>query len=493
MSREPVLILQMQRMGDLVLSFPLLGWLAATCPEHPLWMVGESEFFEPLLEISPNAVYFSYDMAPNLEKTSFKSVINLSHRPEAASLAARARCACRLGPWLDKNGNLRIDGDWQLYRSSLTQNNRFNLYHWADLNALDCVPEATMQRTLWPKPRPLTNLGRGGARIGLFIGASQPEKHPDAAFWAALVKLLLHLGHKPVLLGGQNETALGRATAALVRIPAINLCGRFNVGGLARFIDQLDLLITPDTGPMHIAAWLGTPVINLSLGPVSASETGPCPPGHHVLRADLDCVGCWQCHKKSQICRKMMTPEGVAAAIEYIAAQSRPGLASPQVFAQNPAPAFDGSTARNRLELLRTARDKHGLYALQSLNAQKAAPPRRLLSDFWQAWFGAAFCKMQPEETVRAFERLADRQPAAADALRQDLAAFFLVFTRALRAGAKDTAEPGGFWQKTPEMAKPFAGYAQMLLQNGDGSKEARARALSMAEDLMAKTGCNVR
>ena len=155
MNAAPILIFQMQRMGDLVLSFPLLGWLGALFPGHPLWVVGERMFFEPLMPLSPQATYFDYAEAFDFRAQDFRAVINLSHRPEAAALAGQVRSDVLIGPYRDAEGRLFIKGDWQLYRASLTHNNRYNLVHWADLNALDIIPASLMLRTAWPLPRPL--------------------------------------------------------------------------------------------------------------------------------------------------------------------------------------------------------------------------------------------------------------------------------------------------------------------------------------------------
>ncbi|MDL2316594.1 glycosyltransferase family 9 protein, partial [Desulfovibrio sp. OttesenSCG-928-A18] len=329
MNHAPILILQMQRMGDLVLSFPLMGWLGARFPGHPLWVIGERHFFEPLMPLSPPATYFSYDRLPalpdrfgqaeqrysagegrqnpqargeaggqfeKLRQIRFHAIINLSHRAQAAALAGALRSDALIGPWMNADGDLFINGDWQLYRASLTANNRYNRYHWADLNALDIIPPSIMQRTLWPKPR--TNAAPGRARpsrVGLFLGASEAAKHPDAAFWSELARLLLQAGLRPVLLGGEAERGLGHAVALNLGSPALNLCGNFTISELARFIAELDLFVCPDTGPMHVAVWSATPTLNLSMGPVSPWETGPSAPGHHVLRAALPCAGCWTC------------------------------------------------------------------------------------------------------------------------------------------------------------------------------------------------------
>ncbi len=514
MNNAPILILQMQRMGDLVLSFPLLGWLARRFPGHPLWVLGEPRFFEPLMPLSPQVTYFGYDMAPDLAAHPFHAVINLSHRPEAAALAGKARADTLIGAYLDRDGRLFIRGDWQLYRASLTHNNRYNLFHWADLNALDCIPAETIIRTVWPSPRPLPRgaaagpdgaadppwptAGEGsdgakspaaqgggpppasGARIGLFLGASEPDKHPDAAFWSQLTRLLLLAGHKPVLLGGEAERELGAQTAGLIGAQALNLCGNFTVSSLARFIGELDLLVTPDTGPMHVAVWTGTPTLNLSLGPVNPWETGPFAPGHHVARAFLDCAGCWRCARPSVLCKERMAAPRVAAIVECLLGGPEQELAR---------------HARG-LELLRSARDGHGLYSLApAFNAlpppgEPGLPEERLarlrLSRFWQVWFGNSFGLFDAALPQRAWRELRDFHPAPAREFHQAVASLAQAFSAAARDGGVLLLGDTEFWQRLPAVMRPFSGYIHMYLQNAEGGRAALLHALELMDQLAA-------
>jgi ADP-heptose:LPS heptosyltransferase len=299
MQNAPILILQMQRMGDLILTFPVMGWLRAAYPDHPIWVVGEETFFETVLRLGPEAVYFPYSAADRLARNRYHLVINVSHRPEAAELAGRTEADAHFGP-VSRNGTVYIHGLWQLYRASIVHNNRHNQFHWADLNALDILPPRRIYSTQWPPPRAESG---GQGRIGLFLGASEPDKHPDALFWAELASLLLKRDLKPVLLGGAAEAALGRQVAALLKAPSLNLCGRFSLLELSDFLSSVSLLVTPDTGPMHLAAWLGVPTLNLSLGPVNAWETAPAPHGHLVARTSVSCSVCWRCVQSSQRCR----------------------------------------------------------------------------------------------------------------------------------------------------------------------------------------------
>ena len=481
MSKLPVLILQMQRMGDLVLSFPLLSRLREALPGTPLWVVGEPQFFKPLLPLSPQATYFSYDSAPDLKGNVFHMVINLSFRPEAAAMARRARTDRLIGPWADDNGRLFIAGDWQLYRASLTHNNRYNRYHWADLNVLDALAPDRALVDDWLKPRPilpsLVTPGGAGLRLGLFLGASEAEKRPNASFWAGLAKILMNAGHKPVLLGGRAETDLGREVAHLLGAGAPNMTGRFSVAALAQFIGELDLLVTPDTGPMHIASGLGTPVLNLSMGPVNPWETGPSAPGHHVLRPALDCTGCWRCTQESVRCREEFTHSKVAAVIER--------LLTGEAFPQTPP-----MRRRMRgLEILRTARDENGLYRLDSLlsggyGSTTEFEARPALARFWQSWFGELFGFLPQGDAGKAWAHVRERHPLLAGELAEAAAAFALELARTFRTSPGDILASPRFWQQGAPIVQPLSGYIQMYAQNALGSREAFLHVLSLAESV---------
>ena len=448
MNNAPILVLQMQRMGDLVLSYPLIARLGRLFPQRPIWVVGEEGFFKPLMELSPTATYFSYEGAPLTPGLRFHLVLNLSHRPEAAALAGKAESDQLIGPYHDASGALHIRGDYQLYRASLTHNNRLNRFHWADLNCLDVIPTEVMQRTVWPKPRPVEAARIGqSAHIGLFLGASDPAKHPDAEFWTTLTRTLLAQGHRPVLLGGEAEVALGRQVATALDAEQLNLCGRFSVGELARFIGGLDLLITPDTGPMHVAVWSGTPVLNLSIGPVHAWETGPFAPGHHILRAGLECVGCWRCTRSRLDCRDIITPGKVARmAVDLL---------------QNQLPQAERAAG---CELLQTRRDDMGRYALQPIFGDDAL--RDALSGFWQSFFTEFFSTGEPGPVMAAFTHLGAGNPQAAEQFRADCLLFAAGTAKSFKKNSLTARENPDWWRSFPEDVRPLSGYIQMLVQN---------------------------
>ena len=256
----------MQRMGDLILSFPLFLWLAREHPDHPIWVVAEEAFFRPLMAVSPKVTYFPWSGVSVLERESFRLLVNLSVRDEAAALAGRLAAEEKLGPILEPGGVRRVRGTWQIYRAGLVENNRHNRFHWADLNALDAIGIARLRATFFDPPR-----RRAGPenRVGVFLGASEAAKRPTAELWAALLRELLDRGLRPALLGGPAETGLAGEVARAFAGPVLNLCGTLGLEEFAAAGQSLRLLITPDTGPMHLAAWTGLATLNLSLGNVS--------------------------------------------------------------------------------------------------------------------------------------------------------------------------------------------------------------------------------
>ncbi|WP_051444919.1 glycosyltransferase family 9 protein [Desulfocurvus vexinensis] len=469
--KAPILILQMQRMGDLVLSFPLMLWLTRRFPGHPVWTMAERLFSEHLLPVSPQVTYFPWEAASlaHLRAHRYHLVINLSHDPRAAELAGAVDAEEVYGPVRTPGGAAYVRGDWQLYRTSLVRANRHNRFHWADLNALDVIPLAEIAATGYSPPRTITAVAR--RKIGLFLGASQPEKRPEPAFWAALARELLARGLRPVLLGGPGEAAMGRAVAGEVPERVLNLCGTTSLSELVMIGQTLGLMVTPDTGPMHLAAWTGLPVLNLSMGNVNCWETGPYQPRHHVLRARMSCRGCWECSRPGVPCRERFLPRQVA----FLAHQAVEGRLE----------RYAGRPLAD-LELLRSARSEQGLYALQPLAPEGVPAARELLGRFWHQFFGWNHGLWGPQTARAAYAALAEGYPPLHEGMRRFLARLGRDLGRGL-ARSRRTLPPD-FWLRTPPAMQPARSLCQLLLENGDFARPAWARALGLAEALLLVT-----
>ncbi|MGE4292525.1 MAG: glycosyltransferase family 9 protein [Desulfovibrio sp.] len=456
MPQDPILILQMQRMGDLILSFPLMLWLQRLHPGRPVWVAAERHFYEPLLPLSPSVTYFPWEGADVLRKHRYRLVVNLSIRERAARLAGELDADQVLGPVLE-NGSRRIHGDWQLYRASLVRNNRHNRLHWADLNALDCVPLARIRATRFDPPRPPA---AEKPQIGLFLGASDATKRPAPAFWARLLRELVRRELRPVLFGGPLEKELGAETRRLFGRPVADFSGRLKLDELARSLNACSLLITPDTGPMHLAAWTGCRTLNLSLGNVSPFETGPYQPGHLVLRPDLPCAeGCWECTRSRPECHDALTPEAVA----FLAAKAVRGTTP--------------STAPQGLTLYATDRDDLGLHTLRRLGA--ATNRDALLGAFWKSFFGWRLGLWSDAPARQALRELSRTLPDQCADLAEALPKAVGVFRSGLAGRGNHS-----LWESAPAPLAPLSGLAELALQNADYDPQAWAVQVAHLEAL---------
>jgi lipopolysaccharide heptosyltransferase II len=101
-----------------------------------------------------------------------------------------------------------------------------------------------------------------------------------------------------LIVGGQADTALAeRITSAVGNAQSVvrNLAGQTSLRELMALLKLCRLLITNDTGPMHVAAALGTPVV-VPFGSTSPELTGPGLPGdprHRLLKSDVPCSPCF--------------------------------------------------------------------------------------------------------------------------------------------------------------------------------------------------------
>ncbi|QCC85714.1 glycosyltransferase family 9 protein [Desulfovibrio desulfuricans] len=444
MAADPVLVLQLHRMGDLILTFPLLMRLRQLWPDNPLWVVAEPVFFQQLMPLAPGVVFFPPSHCGTLAQQSYAAAINLSSSPLAAQTMAALRSPVKLGP-MDDGAGLHIKGYWQLYRAALTQNNHANAFHWADLHLLDLSPRPDIAAVGHSRPAPA-----GTRRVGLVLGASEAAKRPDAGFWARLAARLASADLTPVFLGGKSEEELGAEVARRCGLGQANLCGKLSLSEVAALMRTLDLCITPDTGPMHLADYLGVPVLNLSMGPVHARETGPCAPGQWVLRAAMSCVGCWQCSRGRLYCKQAFMPAPVARIITDI----HSGLTK----ANAAAPA-----ACAGLALYRTGRDTLGLHTLARTDEAPQASCRPLLEDVWQAVFLFMY---DPALEPLLRQRLARLQAGHPQLASRLAARFARLFAQCGERFKQRGVLSDDFWRGQPGMMRLFTGHLHMFLQN---------------------------
>jgi ADP-heptose:LPS heptosyltransferase len=132
--------------------------------------------------------------------------------------------------------------------------------------------------------------------VGLHPSGGRAVKQWDLARWAEVAsRLQREFGATVVITGSAADRVLAERVAASLFAPPIDLTGHLGVRETMAVIAALDLFLSPDTGPMHMATAVGTPSVSV-FGPSDparyfsgGSETGT---RHVVVRADLWCSPC---------------------------------------------------------------------------------------------------------------------------------------------------------------------------------------------------------
>jgi lipopolysaccharide heptosyltransferase II len=154
-------------------------------------------------------------------------------------------------------------------------------------------------------------------KIGLCPGAEYgqakrwlPERFADAA-----AKISAQSSAQWILLGTKSDTAVGQQIAAAIGDHCVNRIGQTTLDELIDELRQCRLLLTNDTGTMHLAALVGVPVVAI-FGSTEPQLTGPLGNGHIILRHHVECSPCFlrECPIDFR-CMKAVTADEVAHAV----------------------------------------------------------------------------------------------------------------------------------------------------------------------------------
>ncbi len=141
-----------------------------------------------------------------------------------------------------------------------------------------------------------TFAGGGDELIAFHAGASCPSKRwPEERFAELGKKVLENSSYRVVIVGGKEDEALGQTLKATLGEKAVDLTGKLSLKELAALLKRCRLMVSNDSGPAHIAAAVGTPVICIfgrnqaGLGPLRWRPLGK---SHEILHKDVGCVVC---------------------------------------------------------------------------------------------------------------------------------------------------------------------------------------------------------
>jgi ADP-heptose:LPS heptosyltransferase len=130
--------------------------------------------------------------------------------------------------------------------------------------------------------------------VGLHPGGGRPVKQWDVARWADVAaRLQREFGATVLITGSEADRPLAEAVTRGLPARAFDLTGKLTARETMAVIARLDLFLSPDTGPMHMAAAVGTPSVSV-FGPSDPVRYFSAPPGprHVVVRRELWCSPC---------------------------------------------------------------------------------------------------------------------------------------------------------------------------------------------------------
>jgi lipopolysaccharide heptosyltransferase I len=252
----------------------------------------------------------------DLRREEYAGVIDFQGLLKSAGITRLARTGYRLGPSFQREG-----AGW-FYTEMAGPANRTR--HAVD-ECLDAVRRLGLADTPveFPVRFPSIPVGGGGRpRVALVPLSRWPSKNWPVESYGRLARQLQdRLGAMIYLMGGpgvEETAACGVIATQLVADRVMNLAGRTRLVEMGGWLQGMDLVIGNDSGPLHMAAATGTPVLAL-FGPTDPVRSGPYGGGHRVLAPPEGvCRGCRQriCRRHDGACLAAVTVERVLESAE---------------------------------------------------------------------------------------------------------------------------------------------------------------------------------
>lgn len=321
-----ILLIQILRFGDALQMTPILKGLKQSFPSadiHVLTSVIGKEIFERQAEVDEIFVLHKQELAdlvrhskiedilsatallqsdlkPILDK-KWDWVINFSFSFPSALLAFIADGAHCSGFCAAKNRQYIFKEKWFAYCVSSFVNRKYSIFNWVDINkkiiGLKSVPAKPAfdpdEEEVREAEKHLKQIGFAEKPIlGIHPGASSDYKRWPLENFIELGKRLVDKhNYKILIFGGKSEAKLAEEIVKALGPDVQDLTGRTTLSQLAAYISLCSLVVSNDSGPMHLASALSVPIIALFFS-THFIETGPYGRNNIVINPDIPCFPC---------------------------------------------------------------------------------------------------------------------------------------------------------------------------------------------------------
>jgi lipopolysaccharide heptosyltransferase II len=306
-----ILIRAVNWLGDAVMTTPAIVAVRSSFPDARITLLANplvAELFTPHDAIDEVMVYDKKGrhsgiggrlrLAGELRAGRFDLAILLQNAFDAAFITRLAGIPLRMGYRTDGRGLLLSHGCPVKRENKRLHHVEYYLHmlaHFgitADTHSLSLTVAEEEERKAAQMLLD-AGIGRDVFLLGINPGAtygSAKRWYPER-FAAVADELCRQWGAKAVITGSTGEKGIAGGIAVAMKSPCLNMAGETSVRDLMALIKRCDFFVTNDSGPMHIAAALGVPLVAV-FGPTDHSTTSPFSDRAVVIRQETDCAPC---------------------------------------------------------------------------------------------------------------------------------------------------------------------------------------------------------
>jgi ADP-heptose:LPS heptosyltransferase len=349
--KSKVLLVNITRLGDMLQATPTIAGIKLENPDCHVSVLVEKQL-EDVCRVLPgidrvigidlgftcrslaaeqtgviDAYQYISDLVNELKNEQFDYCLNMSSSAYTA-LLLKMLDVPQTGGWTaDEEGYRVIESEWaRLFATSVHyQNRQYNSLNLvdvfrcsADVDAhpqklqIAIAPDAKQFAETFIRDAGFTN---PGPLIAVQAGASQAKRQWSPARFIEMISILDRQHHARIILtGSPRELEIINPILQGCDSPnVVSAVGKTSIPQLSAILAECDVLVTGDTGPMHISVAAGTPVVAMFLASAYGFETGPYSAGNIVLQPVIGCGPCnpnKPCSKPD--CHETISPKLVA-------------------------------------------------------------------------------------------------------------------------------------------------------------------------------------
>lgn len=345
-SRENVLVLRTDGLGDLILAIPILKHIKKAYGESRIYLLTRTEwrdlfqrcpYVDDIIPLNVRSyrinIFYRFRFLRLLREKNFGVAIHPAYSREP--LSDEILCCSRAEQKIGFDGDLTNIGLREKtmndsYYSRLIRNASFTCSeiernrHFTEQLLGESIDSRDFQSELW-----ITDTDRAVAQrllrenqldpqadsiVAIFPGASWTGREWDPSSYAEVAdRIVAQYRAKIVICGAKSDLVAATSVASKMKARSINLAGRTNLCELAAVLKSCSLFIGNETGPLHMAVAVGMPTLCI-MGGGHFGRFYPYgdPSRHRMVYKQMDCYGCnWRCIYETTRCIREISANDV--------------------------------------------------------------------------------------------------------------------------------------------------------------------------------------